>query len=88
MTGDNPGMAAGCTGGEPGAPSHVKRLFSIQGGATGGASRVNPRAIPSANGADSAPLRAFPVVLPVLPSAYGDDYRERSLLTTSIGNAA
>lgn len=88
MSGDNPGMAVGTTGDDRCARSHLKQSFLLDRFATGDASRVAPRAIPSADGAESVSLRAIPALLPVIPSAYGDDDRYQALLTASIGDAA
>ena len=87
MTGDGHGSTLGTNGGDAGAPSHVKRSFSHLGVGTGDAERAAPRALPSPNGAQSASLRANPVVLPVIPSAYGDDDLLKDLPTAFIGDA-
>ena len=88
MIGDNRGMAVGRTGGDVCAHTHMKQSFFRDRFASGDASRVAPHAIPRPNGAESVSLRAIPALLPVIPSAYGDDDRYQALLIASIGDAA
>ena len=86
--GKNRGMPAGAQRENTATTSQMKRSFPCMGRVPGGAYPVTSQPIPSTNRVQSAYPCALTALLPVIPSAYGDDDLFQALPTTTIGHAA